>query len=261
MRYVVAVSGGVDSVVLLDMMAGRYDKSDLTVAHFDHGIRAESAEDAEFVRSLAKKYGLAFEMEREELGVDASEELARERRYMFLRKTAEKYDAMIMTAHHADDVVETVTINLTRGTGWRGLAVLDSPGIERPLLDMSKAELIAYAKENLLEWREDATNTDTKYLRNDLRQKLATLDDGSKETLRLYRKRQIALKGLIDEETEALVRAPYSRYLLTNAPDAAALELLRGILMREMGKGATRPQLERMLLAVKTYRAGRIAIS
>lgn len=256
MRYVVAVSGGVDSVVLLDMVAQEVASQRLVVAHFDHGIRPESADDAAFVKNLAKQYGLAFETKREELGANTSEELARERRYAFLRGVARRYSATIMTAHHADDVIETIAINMARGTGWRGLAVLDSPGIERPLLDKTKAELIEYAKENLLEWREDATNTDTTYLRNDFRQKLVGFDDESKELLRLYRKRQVALKKQIDNEIQGLIRAPYSRYLLTNVPDVAALELLRGILIVETGKGATRPQLERMLLAIKTYRAG-----
>lgn len=256
MRYVVAVSGGVDSVVLLDMVAQEVAPQRLIVAHFDHGIRSESADDAAFVKNLAKQYGLAFETKREELGVNTSEELARERRYMFLRDVAKRYSATIMTAHHADDIVETIAINMSRGTGWRGLAVLDSLGIERPLLDKTKAELIKYAKENVLEWREDATNSDTKYLRNGFRQKLTGFDDESKELLQLYRKRQVALKKQIDNEIQGLIRAPYSRYLLTNVPDVAALELLRGILIVETGKGATRPQLERMLLAIKTYRAG-----
>ena len=256
MRYVVAVSGGVDSVVLLDMIAQEVVPERLVVAHFDHGIRPESAEDATFVKNLAERYGLTFETKREELGVNASEELARERRYAFLREVAKRYSATIMTAHHADDIIETIAINMTRGTGWRGLAVLDSPDLERPLLDKTKAELIEYAKENLLEWHEDVTNTDTKYLRNDFRQKLTGFDDESKELLRLYRKRQVALKKQIDNEIRGFIQAPYSRYLLTNVPRTAALELLRGILVFETGRGATRPQRERMLLAIKTYRPG-----
>ena len=251
-----AVSGGVDSVVLLDMVAQEVASQRLVVAHFDHGIRPESADDAAFVKNLATQYGLTYETKREELGANASEELARERRYAFLRDVAKRYSATIMTAHHADDVVETIAINMVRGTGWRGLAVLDSPDIERPLLDKTKAELIAYARENLLEWREDVTNADTRYLRNDFRQKLAGFDGESRELLRLYRKRQVALKTQIDDEVRKLVRAPYSRYLLTNIPDVAALELLRCILIAETGKGATRPQRERILLAVKTYRSG-----
>jgi len=258
MRYVVAVSGGVDSVVLLDLLVrGDFGQHDLIVAHFDHGIRVESADDAEFVRSLAEKYGLAFETKREELGADASEELARERRYTFLCDVAKRHGAKIMTAHHSDDVIETIAINLTRGTGWRGLAVFDNPDIERPLLDKTKAELLAYAKQHRLEWREDVTNTDTKYLRNALRQKLADFDSESKQLLRLYRNRQVALKQLIDAGVQAYVHAPYSRHFFTMAPVSAAIEILRGIIKTETGQVPTRPQAERALLAIKTYRVGK----
>ena len=98
-KYVVAVSGGVDSVVLLDMMSRRGDV-DAIVAHFDHGIRDDSLEDRLFVGELASAYGFPYEFKREELGSDASEDLARVQRYAFLREVAKKYDARIMTAHH-----------------------------------------------------------------------------------------------------------------------------------------------------------------
>src|SRR5690606_27772852 len=116
-----------------------------------------------------------------------------------------------------DDVVETIAINVTRGTGWRGLAVLDSADIERPLLDKTKAEILEYAKEHDLQWREDSTNKDTKYLRNDLRQKLRALDDETKELLRLYRERQVFLRREVDNETGNIIGAsPYRRHLLIN---------------------------------------------
>ncbi|MDB5183626.1 MAG: hypothetical protein JWO07_307 [Candidatus Saccharibacteria bacterium] len=258
-RFIVAVSGGVDSVVLLDKLSQEHAKDALIVAHFDHGIRPDSAADAEFVRGLAEKYGLAFETKREELGPDASEELARNRRYEFLRTVAKKYEAVIVTAHHADDVIETIAINLIRGTGWRGLAVLGSPDIDRPLLAMTKGEIIEYARQNTLEWHEDSTNQNTKYLRNDVRQKLVGLDADTKELLRLYRQRQVALKQMIDAETATYMQTDqHSRYLLTHVPDAVACELLRAILIKETGQGLTRPQLERMLLAVKTYPSGKV---
>lgn len=260
-QYVVAVSGGVDSVVLLDMLARgelKTDDDELIVAHFDHGIRAESAADAKFVRGLAEHYGLPFETKREELGAGASEELARERRYAFLRDVAKRHDGRIVTAHHADDVVETIAINLTRGTGWRGLAVLDSPDIERPLLDRTKQELQTYAKEHGLLWHEDATNADTTYLRNDLRQRLAGLDSETHRLLRLYRDRQVFIRKEIDNETKRIVRpSPYARYLFIMAPEPAAIELLRRVFVRETGVSPTRPQLATALLAIKTYKQGK----
>ena len=107
MKYIVAVSGGVDSMVLLDMMV-RAGAGELVVAHFDHGIRPDSHHDAAFVKKIAEQYGLPFESRREVLGETASEALARERRYAFLRHVAKKHNAQIVTAHHLDDLVETV---------------------------------------------------------------------------------------------------------------------------------------------------------
>lgn len=257
-RYVVAVSGGVDSVVLLSMFASKYPPKKLIVAHFDHGIRQDSRDDAVFVERLARQYGLRFETKREELGARASEDLARTRRYAFLNEVARSHDAKIITAHHADDIVETVAINLVRGTGWRGLAVLDNPAIERPLLDLTKKELIAHAKAHHLTWREDLTNSDTKYLRNELRQKLTGLNRSDGELIRLYRKRQLYLKRSIDAEcAELMGQSPYSRYFFANIPDAAACELLRAVVLKETGYSMTRPQLQQVLHAVKVFASGK----
>lgn len=266
-NYVIAVSGGVDSVALLGMLVNgnlppttyHPPSTNLIVAHFDHGIRNESADDALFVRDLAAKYNLPFETRRENLGKNASEEKARERRYAFLREVAKKHKATIVTAHHANDVVETIAINLTRGTGWRGLAVLDSVDIWRPLLATSKNELLTYAKQHNLTWHEDATNEDTKYLRNDLRQKLTHLDVQTRELLLLYRNRQVALKKQIDDESALLIgNSPYRRHMFISANHHAALEMLRAVFVREVGQSLTRPQLARALHAVKVYHAGKI---
>ena len=248
MKYVLAVSGGVDSVVLLDMMAKTIG-SELVVAHFDHGIREDSAEDAEFVALLAEKYGLPFFDKREELGSSASEALARERRYAFLRGVASQFDAPIVTAHHLDDLVETVAINLKRGTGWRGLAALDSD-VLRPLVDIPKEQLIQYAQANGLKWREDSTNASDAYLRNRVRQQLATIPHDTKRQLRALHSHQKQLKKEIEKEVANIVGddSKYSRYLFTHLSQSTALECLRVIT-----KGAlTRPQLVRCLLAIKT---------
>lgn len=277
MKLVVAVSGGVDSVVLLDVLVksavgtsashelqGEERFSELTsenlaegqappgiiIAHFDHGIRDDSAEDARFVAGLAKRYGLPFVTKREELGPDASEELARVRRYAFLRQLAEKHEARIVTAHHMNDIAETVAINLTRGTGWRGLAVLDSD-IYRPLLAKTKQELIDYAIEHQLEWCEDSTNSSNAYLRNRLRTRIAA--KAPLKDLAALRMQQIALKQQIDREvTNVAGESPYHRYFFSQLEPAVAIECLRGITEARL----TRPQMERLLLAIKTYKAG-----
>lgn len=259
--YVVAVSGGVDSVVLLDVLVKRGGVR-LIVAHFDHGIRDDSAGDALFVGELAAKYGLEFETRREELGRSVGEALARERRYAFLREVAERYDdAPIVTAHHGDDVIETIAINVRRGTGWRGLAVLDSDLI-RPLLHMPKRTIIAYARQHHLAWHEDSTNQDTTYLRNDLRARISQrLSDDEALQLRALWQTQLQLKRDIDQETEKLLAGSdhnYSRHFFTSIDTKSALELLRAVCQREIGLSPTIPQRERALHAIKTLQPGKV---
>jgi len=177
-RYVVAVSGGVDSVVLLDCLVASnpelVNEGKLTVAHYDHGIRQDSIKDALFVEELAEKYGLQFVVGHGGLGSSASEETARKARYQFLNLVKEQNRAeAIITAHHQDDVIETAYINLIRGTGRKGLTSLKSrPGILRPLISKDKIEVLEYAKNKNLSWREDSTNKDDKYLRNRVRRVL-----------------------------------------------------------------------------------------
>lgn len=250
-NYVVAVSGGIDSVVLLDMLAMQPDL-DIVVAHFDHGIREDSHEDALFVEALAKKYNLPFESDRRELGPSASEDTARQARYGFLRQVAKKHGARLVTAHHSDDIIETIAINQSRGTGWRGLAVHDSD-VLRPLSNVSKAMITEYALRRGLEWREDSTNAGNAYLRNRLRRRIATLPEKTKEKLIDLRKQQVQIKKQIEQETAKLAgEGPYSRYFFTHASKQAAMEVLRRVTAAKL----TRPQLERSLLAIKTYQPG-----
>lgn len=258
-KYLVAVSGGVDSVVLLDMMTKKYAKGQLLVAHFDHGIRSNSAEDAQFVSGLASQYGLEFELQTEKLGPLASEELARVRRYLFLREMAKKHQATIVTAHHLDDVVESIMINLKRGTGWRGLAVMNARDISRPLLAMTKEEILEYAKVNHLQWREDYTNQDQKYLRNQVRQQLLKVSNDQKRQLFALWAAQEELGQQIEKEIKSLIfrqgwrSGVGSRYFFINISQPSALECLR-FLTRGL---LTRPQLQELLLAIKTYATGK----
>lgn len=252
-RYVVAVSGGVDSVVLLDILSKQPDL-ELIVAHFDHGIREDSGDDAVFVRDLADKYNLKFEMKREELGKNASEELARTRRYAFLRDITEKYEAKLVTAHHSDDVIETIAINLLRGTGWRGLAVLDSD-VFRPMTVLGKSDVLEYAAEHELSWHEDSTNASDKYLRNRLRQRIRNLDNLTKKQLTDLWTKQKQLKAEIDNEVELLIEADnsFSRYFFINIDEAPAIECLRRVVKARL----TRPQIIKMLYMIKTAAPGK----
>jgi tRNA(Ile)-lysidine synthase len=174
-RYVVAVSGGVDSVVLLDMLAGLPKESyAFTVAHFDHGIRAVSGDDRLFVRDLARQYNMPFVYDEGNLGSSASEATARNARYAFLYRVKDMVQARaIVTAHHEDDVLETAVLNTLRGTGRKGISALRSTDeLVRPLLHIPKTEIHNYAKAHKLQWHEDATNTDVRYKRNYVRHKI-----------------------------------------------------------------------------------------
>lgn len=256
---VVAVSGGVDSAVLLDKLVagGEYQ---LVVAHVDHGIRPDSAQDAKLVAKLAASHQLPFELATLQLGPNASELQAREARYGFLRQVAKKHQAAVATAHHKNDLYESIAINLVRGTGWRGLAVLDSPGLIRPLLDMTKPDIISYAESRKLEWREDSTNTDTKFLRNKLRPLMSQLDDMDRQGLEYLHTKQLELKNQIDDEVQQILSKASdsnSRYFMTMIDESVADELLRKICLDLAPSGTTRIQRQALRMAIKTLPAGK----
>ncbi len=183
--YVVAVSGGVDSMVLLHVLKGRPDLK-LTVAHLDHGIRPDSAQDRQLVQAMAKSYGLSFAYDTATLGSATSEDVARKARYEFLNKVRQATQSRgIVTAHQQDDLLETVIMKLLRGTGRGGFSALrSSPHLHRPMLHLPKHAIKRYALDNQIKWREDSTNVDTKYLRNYVRsQLLPKLNQAQKQQL------------------------------------------------------------------------------
>lgn len=169
-QYVVAVSGGVDSIVLLHLLA-HADRYRLRVAHFDHGWRDDSDRDRRFVQQMARIYDLPFHSQRAD-GLKISEEAGRNSRYAFLHGLANQYGADgIITAHHLDDRQETSLFNILRGSGWVGAApMINSEGkLLRPLLKVRKSELYDYARHHGLPWREDRSNADIRFDRNFLR--------------------------------------------------------------------------------------------
>ncbi len=175
-HYVLAVSGGVDSMVLLDLVAALPQPWQFTVAHADHGMRPDSKADYALVKQKSADYGLPFESTNLNLG-EASEDAARRARYGFLKTVCVSTGASgIMTAHHADDRLETAWLNAARGSGSRGLVALrSSQTIVRPLLRLTKLELQAYARDQHLDWREDVTNRDITIARNAVRHELVPL--------------------------------------------------------------------------------------
>lgn len=259
--WIVAVSGGIDSVVLLDMLVAS-QTAELVVAHVDHGIRDDSHKDAELAKELAEQYGLQFELTELKLGKGASEELARTKRYEWLDGLREKYDAVaVATAHHQDDLLETVVLNLQRGTGWRGLCSLrETATRKRPMLIMSKASIVSYAIERGLVWREDSTNDDLRYTRNYIRHGVMPRlnREARLRLIKLYNA-QLQLRHEIEEgvaklRDEVEDERGLSRYWLIMLPDVVALELLRAVSDSEL----LAPQLQQLLLFAKTARIGAI---
>ena len=265
--YILAVSGGVDSVVLLDLLAKQKELT-IVVAHFDHGIRSDSIKDEEFVRNIAAKYGFSYETERVELGPDASEEEARKYRYDFLRKVAATYNANgIITAHHQDDVIETSMINILRGTGRSGLNSLkDSKEIVRPLLSLSKKELVAYAQKNKLNWREDSTNESMKYLRNKIRKHVvSTMDDDLRKKWLQILDQSAVHNTKIDHEIEHLLRRGLhknqlvlSRKWFIAMPHDVAKEIIRNLLIKAGAKEIDKRTIDRIAIQIKTLPNGKI---
>ncbi|MDO4219620.1 MAG: tRNA lysidine(34) synthetase TilS [Candidatus Saccharibacteria bacterium] len=252
MKKILAVSGGIDSMVMLFLFK---DDPDAVVAHFDHGIRESSAADCAFVERVAKEYGKDFYFERANLGQNCSEESARVARYRFLRRLAKELNGKIYTAHHVDDARESAVINLLRGTGWRGLAVLNNDEIEHPLINWEKQAIYECAARNNIRFRLDQTNSDEKYLRNRVREALRFVSDEQKYTLSslIFRQRELAHE--IDAKLASISDEKYPRSLV-NIDTNIASEILRAILARQ-NISLTRPQTKRAISAIRNYGIGK----
>jgi tRNA(Ile)-lysidine synthase len=178
---VVAVSGGPDSVALLDLLQQLAPEAGLTlvVAHADHGIHPESAVVATAVRRLAERMALPCEVGELALGAGATETAARRARYAWLRAVREQRGARyVATAHHRDDQIETILSRLLRGSapaGLAGMAARARGGLVRPLLPFTKAELAAHVAARELPSHDDPAHRDPKHLRNWVRRTLVPL--------------------------------------------------------------------------------------
>ena len=191
---VVGVSGGADSVALLNVLhhlaADTARAYKLTVAHLHHGLRNSADADAEFVAQLAKRLDLPLVLHRVDAAARARktgqsvESAARELRYALFADVATEANASaVAVGHHADDNVETILQRIARGTHLRGLAGIppkrDLPdhraAVVRPLLKCRRAEIEDYCRRHGLDWRTDETNADTDYTRNFIRHELLPL--------------------------------------------------------------------------------------
>ena len=290
-RVLVAVSGGLDSCVLLELLreVSAAAELELTIGHVNHQLRGDASEsDERFVVERAADAGLPILVRRvdpEQLRVGCSsrvrptlEEAARTLRRGALVDMADASDARwILTAHHAGDQAETVLLRLLRGTGPEGLAAMAPVSADgrwvRPLLAVDPARLQAYAARNGVEWREDASNENRDFARNRLRHEvlprlaegfnpqilraLGNLADAQREDARwIDTLVDSAAKGRIEEGTKLIGMALEGWDAL---PDALAHRLARRALVAAgLQRHLTRTHLERVVAFLRRgRRAGR----
>ena len=175
-KLLVACSGGVDSMVLAFLLKAM--GFSFALAHCNYKLRGEASEgDEELVKKWAEDYGIPFYSKdcdlRESKGSIQLE--ARNLRYQWFEELVrlEGFD-FVLTAHHANDTIETFFINLSRGTGLQGLTGIpeENKNILRPLLPFFKNDIVAFAKQEGIPWREDQTNLESKYVRNKIRNEI-----------------------------------------------------------------------------------------
>lgn len=252
-------------MVLLDLMRQR-PGVELIVAHYDHGIRPDSADDRKLVGSVTDRHRLPFVYDEGALGPRASEAVAREARYAFLQKVAEITKAKaIITAHHQDDVLETAIINMLRGSGRRGLTSLRSTdGIIRPLLPYNKEQIREYAHNHAIAWNEDPTNQDERYMRNYVRSKvIPKLSDGQKAQMLILIDQLTDINDELDAHLVNLLHTQpaldqLERHWFIYLPHDVSKEVLHAWLRRHGVKNIQKRTIERLLVAMKTAQPGTV---
>ncbi|HYM50522.1 MAG TPA: tRNA lysidine(34) synthetase TilS [Candidatus Limnocylindrales bacterium] len=252
-RVLVAVSGGPDSLALLSLLRELIPDFGLalSVAHFDHRWRQDSADDARFVSEVSERWGFAcitgslgIEGDRP---VKVSEDAARRARYAFLRQAARDTDSSVIALGHTqDDQVETLLLHLLRGSGAQGLAAMRprSGDLARPLLSIPRADIEAYLRDQHLQPRRDPSNDDPAYTRNRLRLRvlpvLEAFDPAARRALARAADILAEEDRFLEEETARLDPA-----LLREREAFAALPIaLQRRLVRRLNPGLSYSEVE-----------------
>ena len=223
---VVACSGGPDSMCLLDLVTKLKDILNLTivVSHVNHKLRTESDEEAKMVEKYAKDHNLIFELMElnEYLDTPFTESDGRKKRYDFFNEIITKYNAnILLTAHHGDDLIETILMRLTRGSnlsGYIGIKEISTNTnykILRPLLMVTKEDIIEYLKNNNINYAIDNTNNEMEHTRN--RYRHVILPFLKKENAKVHEKYLKFSKELIDYDNFV------NDYILKNNYEKATL--------------------------------------
>lgn len=218
-KYLLAVSGGVDSMVLCDLFLKH--KLNFTIAHCNFHLRVEeSNQDELFVKTYAdindveikiKQFNTESILEEEGGSIQS---IARKLRYDWFNSLLTEYDFLV-TAHHSDDNIETFFINLSRGSGLKGLMGIPSENNKtiRPLLKITKAKILDFAEKNNIKWREDSSNLSDKYTRNFYRNQVIPLlkkqkpgfDQVMNSNIELIKKTKSLLDHFIDDIKKQVV--------------------------------------------------------
>ena len=229
----IAVSGGVDSIVLLEILT-LLDISGIVV-HVDHGMRPDSFLDTDFVAREAKMRGHKFESERFDISEIASqkkqsiEEAARDIRYSFFEKISKKFNAQfIALGHHENDQAETVLMNLIRGSGSTGLSGMRGVRDERylrPMLLFSRQIIWEYALKRKLRYREDETNKDTRFFRNRIRKELLPLLESYNPKIKEALSRTAMLLRADNEFIEQITKDSLSAVIAVESRQSVSLDV------------------------------------
>lgn len=251
-KFIIAVSGGPDSIALLHLF--KYLNLNILALHCNFGLRGkESNRDEQFVKRFCDLYGISLSVKQfqtnryaEEKGISI-EMAARELRYEWFRemKNKKKMD-YIVTAHHADDLAETIFINICRGTGLKGLTGIKpvNGDLLRPLLDCSRTDILQYIEQHQLGFRTDSTNNSLEFVRNKIRHKIipvckeinpAFLDiirencEILKETEEIYTYAIEKLKKEVTDYKNGEVLLHIQKILASPAPYTLLYEILKPI--------------------------------
>jgi tRNA(Ile)-lysidine synthase len=284
-RLTVGLSGGIDSVVLLDCLqtVSRELRFHLAALHVDHGLSPHAARWAAFCQKLCEARRIPFESVAVRVGRgEGPEAAARKARYAVFARQPSDY---VVLAHHRDDQVETLLLQLLRGAGVKGLAGMplvrkaevssrvtrhSSPAILRPLLDATRAEILEYAKRRKLKWTEDESNRDDRFRRNFLRHEVLPVIEQRFPAYRATLARSVGhlaeTAALLDELAEADARGQLHEGalevdVLRRLPESRARNLLRWFLADH---GVAMPAADRLAEAMRQIlgarRDARIAI-
>jgi len=266
----VAVSGGVDSMVLLHVLQTLGHPC--RVAHVDHGLRGEASDgDRAFVEAHCAEHGLPIEVVRVDVKAraeatgESTQMAARALRRAWFHQLMEHGPQKLASAHHADDAVETFFMGLIQGMGARGWGSIpvQKDEIIRPLIAVTREEILGYAREHDIRWREDASNTEEAYLRIRVRHELLPMLERWRPGTQRTIARNVRLFGELDQlaraagenalngivpEADGTLRVPFQR-ILGSTPLLVLHHLLRG-------QGFHPDRLDDILSAMREGRTG-----